>query len=168
MFGNVIGKFKNNPFNQSIDVLDNDLENLIKIVEGNGADEIVPLLREAFEYFCKYPENYDGASGDEESGAAKKYDIPSIIHDYLSVIGLDYNYHILKLSDELFITHMKALHFSSIQIAKRKIGLALIAPFRYVRRLFMARFDEEFKEAIRTVDFYKWYGRLLLEKSVLE
>lgn len=167
MLGNIIGNFKNNPFEQDLEVLSYDLQNLIKIVEGNQAEELIPLLTEAFDYFTKYPELYDGTSGDEESGASKKYDIPSIIHDYLSVIGLDYKYNLLKLSDKLFVAHMKALNFYSLQIFKRKAGLFLIAPFRYIRRVYMANFNKRFKYAVDTVDFLKWQVKITAQLNIL-
>lgn len=167
MLGDVIGKFKHNPFLQDRKILQGDRDNLIKIIEGNQADEIALILFEAFNHFMDNPEDYDGATGDEESGANKKYDIPSIIHDYLSVMGLDIDFRLMRLTDKLFVAHMKALNFNSYQIGKRKAGLWMVSIFRWIRAKWRFTFNSEYRDFISKVNLRQWRKKVGYELIIL-
>lgn len=134
MLGNIIGKFKHNPFNQKQSVLISDKKRLNTIITSiTGNEDMLFLFNEAFNFFMIFPERYDGATGDSENGAFKKYDIPSIIHDYMDVRGACYTFELMRASDKMFKEFMEQLSFYSIQIKKREISLWLIAHPRWWR-----------------------------------
>lgn len=155
MFGDIFGgtAYKKMPFylqQDNKDALSSDLSELLgRLGSRTGSDKYSELFIEAFNYFVNNPEQYDGASGDQEldiitkvvdvKGKAQlialRYDITSIIHDYLDAVGMTYDFERMQLSNKFFDKMNIDMGISYWNREKRKlVGLGIVSRFRLLMR----------------------------------
>ena len=101
----------------------------------SGTDKFNGLFLKAFDYFIENPKEYDGTSGGEEldvityNGIRYRYDIASMVHDYLDVCGFTVGLTEMKASDKLLVLMTESIHNCSFNIGKRK-AVAVMARYR--------------------------------------
>jgi len=105
-----------------------------KMVTAGMEGFIIRLFNDAFDYFSKYPEKYDGASGDVELHKVGhfNYDIGAILHDYLDAINFTCTLKNLKASDLLLSKVMMELGDPRVHHDKRVSLLRIVRPLRYL------------------------------------
>jgi len=105
-----------------------------KMVTAGMEGFIIRLMNDAFIYFSKHPEQYDGASGDVELHKVGDfyYDISGVLHDYLDAINYTYTLKNLKLADLLLSKVMMQLGDPRVHHDKRVSLLRIVRPLRYL------------------------------------
>ena len=88
------------------------------------------IYLDAFDYFAKYPKDYNGASMTEDLGDIPGLDLDAMLHDYLYVVLMacvSWKYQIL--ADKLFRSEMRRREKSSWNRGYRFIMLMIKTPF---------------------------------------
>jgi hypothetical protein len=98
------------------------------------SQEATDLVLEAFDFFKKNPQRYDGASGDVELDKIGnvKYDLAAMPHDLLDALEINYTTSIqrIKKGDKMLIKLMEEMGAPSIHIDKRKF-VTLLSRLRF-------------------------------------
>lgn len=130
-----------------------------------GSKKYHEIFNFSFEYLIKYPESYDGSSGDQEFNIIQegqneyRYDITSIPHDVAS--GLDYDRDIkrMKKANKLFDVMNKDMHISFLNTFKRRlVDLWIVNKFRLWQR---KRQGKVYKVTSATVEFERMINVLV-------
>ena len=183
MFGDIIGNkdsWKKMPFyllKNNKDLLFAQKEFLINNLEvRTGSDKYTYLFSLAYDYFVENPEDYDGASGDQEldtitdkhdNNIRYRYCISSIIHDYLDVCGFTKDIKNMDLNNILFDKLNNELGLSVFNIEKRKlVSLKIVNYARILIRKFKGNdkkniYTNQLDTTVRSlIDGYKikWKG----------
>lgn len=94
----------------------------------------------AFDYFVKHPEKFDGATMTEEMNDIPYLDLDAMLHDYLYIaLNASANWEYMVKADKLFKKEMRRRQKSSWNSAYRNTALMLKTPYWVVKCYFKGR-----------------------------
>ena len=126
----------NNFFRQSSEVL-KDKKKLLELVLIDSNVQDIVLFLNAYDYFCDFPEDFDGATIVKDLDTIRNLDAPAMVHDYEYIVNKVYKSFIKKtVADIEYAQHMEQLGNSSVTAYFRAILLILSTPFYYLIKLF--------------------------------
>lgn len=131
-------KSESNFFYQSGEVIAEKRHHLISVLEDFKLtqNEIDNYL-DAYDYFCDFPEDFDGATIVKDLDTIRDLDASAMVHDYEYLIKKAWKNPIIKIIVDInYAKNMEKLGNSSITAYTRCVLLILSTPFYYLIKLF--------------------------------
>lgn len=127
---------RNSFFRQNSEILKEKRNLLIAILE-DATIENVSLFLDAYDYFCDFPEDFDGATIVKDLDTIRDLDASAMVHDYEYLVNKAWKNPIIKtIVDINYAQNMEKLGNSSITAYTRCVLLILSTPFYYLIKLF--------------------------------
>jgi hypothetical protein len=127
---------RNSFFRQNSEIL-KEKRNLLEAVLNDATIENVSLFLDAYDYFCDFPEDFDGATIVKDLDTIRDLDASAMVHDYEYLVNKSWKNPIIKtIVDINYAQNMEKLGNSSITAYTRCILLILSTPFYYLIKLF--------------------------------
>jgi len=104
--------------------------------------EQIYIFLEAYNYFIKYPNHYDGATFSQDLYDISGLELASMLHDYLYKIGGYASKETLRQADAILIRVMRQCNKSGAEIKYRQVRLFIlreILNYAWINRTFRGK-----------------------------
>lgn len=122
--------------NEELDIKKNLMIEFLK--NHKTSDEVVGIYKDAFDYFIKNPENFDGATILKDVKVVPNLDIFAMLHDYLYIyLNVSVNWKYKFIADKIYAEEMERCglpwEVTWVRFSLLLLTHLLFTPYEYLR-----------------------------------